>query len=200
MPSLSGSSTPRDSVADDGDMSSSLSNKLLHVAFASLSLTDKCALSLSIGQLSSGNVPSTPTATLSAASGASASATNSAQRSSNYNSAMNTPRGITDSRSSNSSSGSDVLHAAHSSSSASLQPVHTPSQSLSLEVRMHRVGSMEEDMSEMHSVLSESDKESLDVAMSMMGQTELNQVEDEVRPRDALHVGVAITCVTCICL
>ncbi len=36
-------------------------------------------------------------------------------------------------------------------------------------------------MSEMQSVLSESDKESLDVAMSMMGRAELNQVEDEVR-------------------
>ncbi len=182
IPLMSGNTTPRDATAaeDGGDMSSSLSNKLLHVAFASLSLTDKCALSLSIGQLSNSNVPSTPTATLTTSSG---SVGNSAQKSSNYNSAMNTPRGNSDARSSN-SSGPDALQ----SSSSTLQAAaHTPSQSHSqsvLEVRVHRVGSIEDDMSEMHSVLSESDKESLDVAMSMMGQTELNQVEDEVSATD----------------
>lgn len=37
-----------------------------------------------------------------------------------------------------------------------------------------------EDISEMQSVLSETDKESLDAAMSMMGHQELRQVEDEV--------------------
>ncbi|KAJ1379021.1 hypothetical protein B484DRAFT_412489, partial [Ochromonadaceae sp. CCMP2298] len=41
-------------------------------------------------------------------------------------------------------------------------------------------GSYVDDLSEMQSVLSESDKESLDVAMSMMGQFELRHIEDEV--------------------
>jgi hypothetical protein len=38
-----------------------------------------------------------------------------------------------------------------------------------------------DEISEIQSVLSETDKESLDVAMSMMGHLELRQVEDEVR-------------------
>jgi hypothetical protein len=37
-----------------------------------------------------------------------------------------------------------------------------------------------DEISEIQSVLSETDKESLDVAMSMMGHLELRQVEDEV--------------------
>lgn len=41
-------------------------------------------------------------------------------------------------------------------------------------------GAMADDISEIQSVLSETDKESLDVAMSMMGHLELRQVEDEV--------------------
>lgn len=184
--SSGGELTPRDAGTDGavdgsggiggGDLPSSLSNKLLHVAFASLSLTDKCALSLSIGQMSSANAPATPTS--SSTPSASSSVPNSAQKSSHLhsNSATSTPRGAAD--------------AIHKNDNSSNTDASSMQQHPLMEARVHRSSSggggssggvLDEDMSEMHSVLSESDKESLDVAMSMMGQTELNQVEDEVR-------------------
>lgn len=120
--------------------SSALSNKLLHEAFASLSLTDKCALSLSMSQ-NQKNPESAGTP------------------SSTKGSASNTPRTSKINLSINMS----ALEAA----------------SLSLNNSSASAGNVDE-ISEMQSVLSETDKESLDVAMSMMGHFELRQVEDEV--------------------
>ena len=48
-------------------------------------------------------------------------------------------------------------------------------------IDMATEGEMHLESMGMQSVISQSDKQSLDVAMSMMGQSELDQVEDEVR-------------------
>jgi hypothetical protein len=123
-----------DASGSNFEGNSALSNKLLHEAFASLSLTDKCALSLSMGQLNPESTGSTK------------------------GSATNTPR-------------TTKLNLG-----ISLSPLDTTS----LNSSTAGTGNADE-ISEMQSVLSETDKESLDVAMSMMGHLELRQVEDEVR-------------------
>ena len=122
------------------DGSSALSNKLLHEAFASLSLTDKCALTLSMGQLNAdGSKKLVP--------GSSAT--------SNVPSATGTPRAL--------------------SKSANLNMLGT-----SLDSSLLTASATGEEISEMQSVLSETDQESLHKAMSMMRHSELEQVEAEV--------------------
>eukprot|EP01032_Pedospumella_encystans_P014775 gene14775-16944_t len=123
------------------DGSSALSNKLLHEAFASLSLTDKCALTLSMGQLNAdGSKKLVP--------GSSAT--------SNVPSATGTPRAL--------------------SKSANLNLLGT-----SLDSSLLTASVTGEEISEMQSVLSETDQESLHKAMAMMRHSELEQVEAEVR-------------------
>lgn len=123
-----------DTSMSDNGASSALSNKLLHEAFASLSLTDKCALSLSMSQLTSND--------------------NGMQSSRSTH--HNTPRGV--------SIGETSHHhmTTHNVGNSLSNSNHT------------------DEINDIQSVLSESDIESLDVAMSMMGHSELKQVEDEV--------------------
>ena len=103
----------------------SLSTKLLQEAFSTLSLTDKCAFSLLLGQKS---------VTL-------------------------TPPNLKDE-----DFGFETSNDVRKSDSFS-------------SILGDNTNDIEYDM---QSVLSETDKESLGAAMSMMGQSELNQVEDEV--------------------
>ncbi len=122
------------------DGSSALSNKLLHEAFASLSLTDKCALTLSMGQLNAdGSKKAVP----------------GSSGNSNVPSATGTPRAL--------------------SKSANLNLLGT-----SLDSSLLTTSAAGEEISEMQSVLSETDQESLHKAMSMMRHSELEQVEAEV--------------------
>lgn len=147
--------------------SSSTSNTLLHEAFTSLSLTDKCALSLSIGQMNAnpsaesssntnGCLPSTARNAFSANAIAS-----SIQQQQSQNDSLDSSFGLYSSE-----------------RAAEVQPV-----TFSLPERRRNTETDAE--LDMQSVLSETDKESLDVAMSMMDQHELLQVEDEVRCHNA---------------
>lgn len=133
-PAFSGDAHDSANSSSNMEGASALSNKLLHEAFASLSLTDKCALSLSMSQINP-----------------------DAANNSNKNSATNTPR----------------------TSKIGIGLSLSPLDSASLNNSTASAGNVDE-ISEIQSVLSETDKESLDVAMSMMGHLELRQVEDEV--------------------
>lgn len=148
-----------------------VSNMLLQEAFSSLSLADKCALSVSLGTHSQ--------ALRRNSSGSTTEDTDNGQRASSpppgvlaaleeeerLSGLRSISREFTKSLSSSDCSGGDAY----------LTPIKfLKSKSLSL------AGDYLDSMS-MRSVISESDKESLDVAMSMMGQQELEQVEDEVR-------------------
>lgn len=131
------------SVSLDG--SNALSNKLLQEAFASLSLTDKCALSLaSMGQLNSDGSKKLPASNSGATSATSTPRTRTLSKV-NINSPLEGP---------------PMLTASALASAANL--------------------SLSDEMSEIQSVLSETDQESLQKAMSMMRHSELEQVEAEV--------------------
>lgn len=143
--------------------SSALSNKLLHEAFASLSLTDKCALSLSMSQSQQQGGGASPTPGSSKGGSKANTPRTSKVNLSNISlgaleGSMGLGMGLGIGISGGGLSGGGSLN----TSSASV------------------CGNVDE-MSEIQSVLSETDKESLDVAMSMMGHFELRQVEDEVR-------------------
>jgi hypothetical protein len=159
--------------------SSALSSKLLHEAFASLSLTDKCALSLSIGQLGNnvgvGN-PSVPN--------------NTTIASICHDGVSSGTSGLSTPRQNGSASGSFVANTPVSTSIGGnvVNALDNNNGNISLNLSTHSV----DDISEIQSVLSETDKESLDVAMSMMGHLELRQVEDEVRMLQMFSVGLQI--------
>jgi hypothetical protein len=128
---------------EEGDSSaaslSEASTKLLYEAFASFSLADKCALSLSL------HSSSVHLATA------------------NENSFINSAGDVGKSITPNHSSGK--LHLMREDGSPRTSSYHD-SQSI--------------DTADIQSVLSETDMESLDVAMSMMGEDERKQVENEV--------------------
>jgi len=136
------------SVSLDG--SNALSNKLLQEAFASLSLTDKCALSLSMGQLNPDGSKKVPTSNSGVSSATSTPRTHSKA---NINSPMDGP---------------PMLTASALASAANLS----------------------DEMSEIQSVLSETDQESLQKAMSMMRHSELEQVEAEVRRHSPFFISL----------
>mmetsp|Transcript_5569 Transcript_5569/g.9137 ORF Transcript_5569/g.9137 Transcript_5569/m.9137 type:complete len:990 (-) Transcript_5569:1434-4403(-) len=205
----------------DSQTSSALSNKLLHEAFASLSLTDKCALSLSFSQMSGDGGGATVTA---GTAGAAAAASGGGGGSSGRGSSANTPRSTSDTVTGmaptvssnttgispvgyrNGTSGGGGVGSGGGSISTGSGGVTSYDIATALSGGVHGddshssnyldtttitiagtgtagsvAGSVDDSMSEMQSVLSEQDKESLDVAMSMMGQFELKAVEDEVR-------------------
>eukprot|EP01038_Epipyxis_sp_PR26KG_P014148 gene14148-18986_t len=128
----------------------SISSLLLHEAFNSLSLTDKCALSLSMSQQYPTN---------------NSNLSNTSSVIDTTNSIINSPRDWDQNEASFTSSNNDNNNA--------LMGV-----GMSDGLRLPFVDDLE---IEMQSVISETDKESLDVAMSMMDYAELKQVEDEVR-------------------
>lgn len=110
-----------------------MSTKMMHEVFASLSLTDKCALSLTLDNTTSA--------------------------------IHNTPRSF------------NIDNAESSLLLDRIDPeVHTTYSN-----SIYEGYDNDEDMSEIHSVFSASDKESLVKAMSMMADQELQQVEDEVK-------------------
>lgn len=155
-------STPHSQDANSVD-NTSLSSMLLHEAFSSLSLTDKCALSLSISQLNQSNSNTNPTSPM-ANTTVVMSSTNQIS-SSTANSTHVTPR--------NSYNSIDI-----SGGGVGLNRNHSGDFS----GRRLTGESIGDDLEfEMQSVISENDKESLDVAMSMMGAQEIEQVESEVR-------------------
>lgn len=160
------------------------STKLLYEAFSSLSLADKCALSLSLGHIAS-------------------------NQNMNEESSRVHPSGSTNSpRTGRAILNNDALQYLSlqdpSSSSHEMSNIFTSNQSTIQHSGQHSMLSqytsgmtspsprsdkdtvpekdfMDNVLNDIQSVISESDKESLDVAMSMMGQQERLQVEDEVR-------------------
>lgn len=103
----------------------SLTAMLLQETFNTLSLTDKCALSLTLGK-------------------------------------------------------ADMVPVSSPSSSSSLPGSERKRRSSSKTITSAG-GACDEDMSDIQSVISETDMETLDAAMSMMGDMEIQQVEEEVR-------------------
>ena len=150
--------------------SSSLYSKLLHEAFASLSLTDKCALSLSMSQKNNditpnnGSVHSTPRAM-----------NKTAGSSSNLNLKLNLS--AVDAHTSNNNNGTN----SNCSTARAGAADNWVSETGSLMEASGNGRDLVDEMSEMQSVLSETDKEALDKAMLMMGHSDLCRVEDEVK-------------------
>lgn len=189
-------------MASNLEGASALSNKLLHEAFASLSLTDKCALSLTMSQLNRYSLPLLPfrlrrvrwmceKSQFATIYGGCAghnlsmalvdlSATTSVHALCRYStgSASEVPVG-----SAKGSTGNSRMSTPRTSKIGAVALGFSPLDSTALNVGAGvaaGAGAITDDISEIQSVLSETDKESLDVAMSMMGHLELRQVEDEV--------------------
>ena len=123
---------------NNNDSSSSQMSSLLHEVFASLSLTDKCALSLTLNNSAS--------------------------------SAASTPRIFP-----------PLLATTNNNlDQNNIFTDRTDSETFT-NSSMYESNENDDDISEIQSVFSATDKESLDKAMSMMGDQELRQVEDEVK-------------------
>ena len=178
------------SVMQSADRSDKDPSKLLHKVFASLSLTDKCALSISMKHVANN-----------------AGGTNNVSSTSVYN---NTPRSFPNVPSmapnnivieggdpgSSTEFGRFPCNTLHPSSSnnsiSSMNLLMGASQlqggvvNLSAKNHSNSLSNNEEDISDIQSVLSFQDNESLEKAMSLMGDYELQQVEEEVSVKDIL--------------
>ena len=211
-----------------------LSSKLLHEAFLSLSLSDKCALSLSLNQLqnfssgsncSSGsvvggdenNLQNSPmynnnshhhhhhhlnhtyqseTCTMNESDNNDASSDSISSRNRGVG-RIGSGGSFTINNNNYCSSSSSTSNSAHSISSGGHYNYSNNKNNNNNNnfyhtnniISAHNCNSSSscisstaaDDLSEIHSVLSESDIESLDVAISMMGQFELQQLENEVK-------------------
>ena len=162
--------------------STALSNKLLHEAFAFLSLQDKCALSLSMSQKASINDTSTVGSTRTSTTTTPRVSKLGLNLGSTVPSPLDLSTGITTSINMNTTN-TPIAGIGTSITSSIGNPINISSSSTNPNYHPNNTtsSSIVDDMSEMQSVLSETDKESLGVAMSMMGHLELRQVEDEVR-------------------
>ena len=162
--------------------STALSNKLLHEAFAFLSLQDKCALSLSMSQKASINDTSTVGSTRTSTTTTPRVSKLGLNLGSTVPSPLDLSTGITTSINMNTTN-TPIAGISTSITSSMGNPINISSSSTNPNYHPNNTttSSIVDDMSEMQSVLSETDKESLGVAMSMMGHLELRQVEDEVR-------------------
>eukprot|EP00981_Chlorochromonas_danica_P015686 scaffold14361_cov193-Ochromonas_danica.AAC.21 len=135
--------------------------KLLQETFATLSLTDKCALSLSLGQLGG------PNANLVYSQMAALGGVPPNQRISFSNRVHSIPSDMS------------VMATTSTGKDSPVQRIDpTVPSSVAKSKRGSKTG---EEISDMQSVLNETDMEYLDAAMSMMGHLERQQVEEEVR-------------------
>ncbi|RYH18525.1 hypothetical protein EON65_27105 [archaeon] len=144
-----------DEASEIDSAAASMTAMLLQETFATLSLTDKCALSLTLGQIANNTASSE-------APPPSAPPQISHIGKIRQTSVRNMDTIMED--------GVSVLQ----------DICGDPLPPITDSARRHSFN-VGEDMTDIQSVLSETDKESLDAAMSMMGHTELQQVEEEVR-------------------
>lgn len=170
---------PLGNAVQSADRSDKDPSKLLHKVFASLSLTDKCALSISMKQhVANSSLQNTPRTfpNFPVASG------NSDHPVVEMEMDLCEADSSKDMAPRNHFPYNATLH--HSVSSASLNgnqllgnSLHKETGNVSTSVAAHN---NEEDISDIQSVLSFQDNESLEKAMSLMGDQELQQVEEEV--------------------
>jgi len=163
------------------------SNKLLHEVFHSLSLADKVALSISLGHLSSPsmNNPPSPTTNLPPSrSGSRAHLLSNQPSAAAIMSLMSdSMEEVEISQSSNPTLMKNHSHGINmpSGSNSMLAIDNNDKLRSPLESRVNPGAAVFNELTEMQSVISETEKESLNNAMSLMGHQELELVEEEVR-------------------
>jgi hypothetical protein len=177
---LSIQATPASTV-NPTERDSFVSNKVFHEAFASLSLTDKCALSISMDQyqqqtaaIRSGTPKRLNSALFVGESGSSAIDSNTHMMVDMVMNAGAPSAALSASNEIGSLSFPFDTNAVLPSTTAPALATVSNGSGLFASIN-------DEDISDIQSVISETDKESLGKAMSLMGHAELLQVEEEVK-------------------